>query len=153
TYISDAVVTTNSDGFATATLTTPAANDYIAATATDASGNTSQFSMVDTDGDGLADSWETSGIDVNLDGTSDLTLAVASALRKDLCVEYDSMNTLAPPPAAISDVVTTFANAPSASINNPPPNQSLGINLHADNGGDPSITLAPWNATDSGGFP
>ena len=31
---------------------------YISVTATDSAGNTSEFSMVDTDGDALADAWE-----------------------------------------------------------------------------------------------
>ena len=35
---------------------------------TDPAGNTSEFSMVDTDADGLADAWEMHGIDANEDG-------------------------------------------------------------------------------------
>ena len=51
----------------------------------------------DTDGDGLLDSWETSGLDINGDGTIDLDLPAmgANPLHKDLFVEVDLMDGVA----------------------------------------------------------
>jgi hypothetical protein len=46
----------------------------------------------DEDGDGLFNSWETTGIDANGDGTVDLTLPGANPLHKDLYVEVDWMD-------------------------------------------------------------
>jgi hypothetical protein len=45
----------------------------------------------DKDGDGLLDTWETSGIDFDGDGTMDLTLPGATADHKDIFVELDYM--------------------------------------------------------------
>jgi hypothetical protein len=45
----------------------------------------------DKDGDGLFDTWETSGIDIDGDGTADLTLPGATADHKDIFVELDYM--------------------------------------------------------------
>lgn len=45
----------------------------------------------DKDGDGLFDTWETSGIDINGDGTVDLTLPGATPDHKDIFVELDYM--------------------------------------------------------------
>lgn len=45
----------------------------------------------DKDGDGLLDTWETSGIDIDGDGTVDLTLPGATPDHKDLFVELDYM--------------------------------------------------------------
>lgn len=45
----------------------------------------------DKDGDGLFDTWETSGIDIDGDGTADLTLPGATPDHKDIFVELDYM--------------------------------------------------------------
>lgn len=77
----------------------------------------------DRDGDGLFDSWETGGIDVNRDGTVDLPLHQApfgaDPFRKDLFVESDFMadpnHSHAPPAGTLQDVVDAFAAAPVTS--------------------------------------
>jgi uncharacterized repeat protein (TIGR01451 family) len=74
----------------------------------------------DRDGDGLFDSWETGGIDVNRDETVDLALHLppfnADPLKKDLFVESDFMadptHSHAPAAGALQDVVDSFAAAP-----------------------------------------
>lgn len=74
----------------------------------------------DRDGDGLFDSWETGGIDVDHDDTVDLHLEQApfnaDPFRKDLFVESDFMadatHSHAPPAGALQDVVNAFAAAP-----------------------------------------
>lgn len=45
----------------------------------------------DADGDGIPDSWERGPIDINKDGTDDLTLVGASDAQKDIFVEVDYM--------------------------------------------------------------
>jgi uncharacterized repeat protein (TIGR01451 family) len=74
----------------------------------------------DRDGDGLFDSWESGGIDVDHDDTIDLALNQppynADPFRKDLFVESDFMadatHSHAPPAGALQDVVDAFAAAP-----------------------------------------
>ena len=74
----------------------------------------------DRDGDGLFDSWEIGGIDVNRDEKVDLPLHLApynaDPQRKDLFVESDFMadtaHSHAPSAAALQDVVNAFAVAP-----------------------------------------
>ncbi len=88
--------------------------------------------MVDSDGDGIFDIWETSGIDADCDGTIDLPLHTMGAdpLRKDIFVEIDTMmtNYCVPSAEALNDVVAAFAAVPNAYLKNP--NGSNGINLH-----------------------
>jgi hypothetical protein len=82
----------------------------------------------DTDGDGLLDCWETSGVDFDGDGTIDLQLCVmvdtngdgvadtlecADPNHKDLFVEIDYMQFHKPDPVALGQVVQVFANAPT----------------------------------------
>ena len=88
------------------------AGEFVTATATDPNNNTSEFTH-DADLDGLLDSWETTGIDANHDGTIDLTLPGANPLHKDLYVEVDAMKGRAPTQATLDGVVTVFANAPN----------------------------------------
>ncbi len=98
----------------------------------------------DTDGDSLFDAWESSGVDVDLNGSIDVTLPGASAQRRDLFVEADCMvsdanmngslgdavdHTHCPIEGAVQDVVQAFANAP---VNNP--DGTRGIQLHVDTG-------------------
>ncbi len=83
--------------------------------------------MVDSDGDGIFDTWETSGIDGDCDGTIDLPLPTmgANPQRKDIFVEIDAMNGRPVIAAAVADVVQAFASAPVANPSGP-----LGISLH-----------------------
>ncbi len=83
-------------------------------------------STVDTDGDGLPDSWETTGIDGDCNGTIDLNLAAlgANPLHKDIFVEVDSMVGRAPATGALALVQNSFANAPVSN-----PDGTMGINL------------------------
>jgi hypothetical protein len=83
----------------------------------------------DSDGDGLPDLWETEGIDFNTDGAIDLDLPVlgANALRKDVFVEFDFMETQEPSLEELEPVIQAFADAP---VNNP--DGSTGITLHIE---------------------
>jgi hypothetical protein len=85
------------------------------------------FAQKDSDGDGLLDIWEQTGIDTNGDGTMDLNLQAAGAdpLHKDLFVEADYMELHKPKTDALAHLVAAFANAP---VTNPDNRQ--GINLH-----------------------
>ena len=89
---------------------------------------------LDTDGDGLLDSWETNGMDVDGDGLIDLPLNEepfnADPLHKDIFVEIDYMegnysHNHKPDPTALQAVVSAFATAPIAN-----PDGVNGINLH-----------------------
>lgn len=95
----------------------------------------------DKDGDGLFDTWETSGIDIDGDGTADLTLPGATPDHKDIFVELDYMaltgtgnHTHHPqrtPSGAvlavdpIQSVTNAFAAAPVSN-----PDGTTGIRLH-----------------------
>jgi len=95
----------------------------------------------DTDGDGLWDDWEISGIDTDGDGTIDIVLPDADPDRQDIYVEIDFLDcTVAggdcaagdthshrPKNDAIDAVVDAFANAPIMN-----PDGSMGITLHID---------------------
>jgi uncharacterized repeat protein (TIGR01451 family) len=87
----------------------------------------------DTDGDGLFDAWETGGVDVDLDGTVDLTLPGANSQRADLYLEIDCLaaadHSHCPRQLSIQDVVQAFANAPVAN-----PDGTTGVQLHVDTG-------------------
>jgi hypothetical protein len=98
----------------------------------------------DSDGDGLWDDWETTGIDTTGDGVPEITLSNANPQRKDLYVEVDCLvsdgngngslndpqdHTHCPPQNAMIDVATAFANAP---VNNP--DGTTGVQLHIDVG-------------------
>lgn len=100
--------------------------------------------VFDSDGDGLLDAWETTGIDVDGDGQDELNLAALGATpdHKDLFVEIDYMtasgalahthdprrtpsNTVLAT-SAIDRVETAFANSPVTN-----PDGQTGIRLHA----------------------
>jgi len=87
--------------------------------------------VVDSDGDGLFDNWETDGIDSNNDGTIDLILPGANPKYKDIYLEIDYMDSTGtshdhnPDTNAINDVVHAFKKAPVGN-----PNGSLGMALH-----------------------
>jgi len=81
----------------------------------------------DSDGDGLLNSWETTGIDVNRDGRIDLSLKAlgANPLHKDIFVEVDYMRFHKPRTQAIMNVINSFAKA---DVTNP--DRRPGITLH-----------------------
>lgn len=101
----------------------------------------------DSDGDGLPDAWETTGVDYNHDGVPDLDLKAlgASPNHKDLYIQMDWMvkppsciwlicwggRSFKPSDAAISDVRAAFAAAPVTN-----PDGSTGITAHIDAGPD-----------------
>jgi uncharacterized repeat protein (TIGR01451 family) len=98
---------------------------------------------VDTDGDGLYDSWETDGIDQDGDGSIDVTLPDADPMHKDIYVWVDYMDCAvaggdcasgdthnhAPAASVMTDARNAFANAPVAN-----PDGTTGINLHVQTG-------------------
>jgi uncharacterized repeat protein (TIGR01451 family) len=91
-FLSSIQVTTNEHGYAEFETTLPLQfGRVLSATATDSEGNTSAISMVDSDTDGVPDAWETTGIDLNEDGTIDLQLPGGNARRKTIYVEVDYM--------------------------------------------------------------
>ena len=117
---------------------------FLGATATDSSGNTSEFSpvygdpmtpgVVDSDEDGLPDDWEINGVDFNGDAIIDLDLGrkfQASWSRKDVYVEFDYMTGTKPgtqPTDGAMDLVTTaFARAPILNLDG-----TTGITLHVN---------------------
>lgn len=77
-----------------------------------------KVSLPDADGDGLLDSWETSGIDYNKDGTIDLDLAGLGATpsRKDILVEMDYLDATfhshIPRNESVQALTSAFQNAP-----------------------------------------
>jgi uncharacterized repeat protein (TIGR01451 family) len=99
--------------------------------------------VTDSDGDGLWDDWETTGIDSDGDGSVDLVLNGADPQRKDIYVEIDWMDCSVagsdcaagdthshqPKAAAIQAVVDAFTDA-----NAPNPTGPDGINLHLELG-------------------
>lgn len=94
-------------------------------------------STTDTDGDGLLNCWETTGIDFNSDGTVDLRLydvngdgtiqssEAADPNHKDIYLEIDWMAQHQPNATAVQNVVNAFASAPVAN-----PDGTTGIRLH-----------------------
>jgi hypothetical protein len=83
--------------------------------------------ILDSDGDGLLNLWETTGIDVNRDGKIDLSLKAlgANPLHKDIFVEVDYMQFHKPKSQAITNVINSFAKA---DVTNP--DRKPGITLH-----------------------
>ena len=81
----------------------------------------------DSDHDGLPDTWEQNGIDIDEDGTVDLDLPMLGAdwEHKDIFVEIDYMTTHMPNQAALTDVIDAFADSPVTN-----PDNVNGINLH-----------------------
>ncbi len=104
----------------------------------------------DADGDGLLDSWETSGFDADGDGTIDLDLPAwgADPDRMDLFVELDTANGRVLRRDDIQAMKNAFAAAPVSN-----PDGSSGITLWVDTGGavDPaSIEGAPLGTCGDG---
>jgi hypothetical protein len=131
-YLYSVAVTTDATGHGTFATLVGTSSEFISATATNNTNSTSEFSLVDTDADGLADAWETRGIDLDEDGVIDLRLGggsdpmPADPQRKDIFVEVDAMQGLAPAQSDLDRVAAVFASAPVVN-----PNGTTGITLHA----------------------
>jgi len=115
---------------------------YVAFTAlTDAGAKVVRAAMLDTDGDGLMDHWETRGIDMDLDGQADLELhhMGADPLHKDLFLEIDWLTDRTrggyepwsnqPAPYVTDRLAQMFAEAPVLN-----PDGTTGITMHIDAG-------------------
>lgn len=87
--------------------------------------------QLDSDADGLIDTWEAQGVDVDGDGRIDLDLPGmgASPRHKDIFLEIDWMPGHKLSNQAVNIVVNSFAKAPL-----PNPDGRTGIRLHVDNG-------------------
>jgi hypothetical protein len=85
----------------------------------------------DLDGDGLLNSWEQDGIDINQDGQVDLNLATLGAdpYHKDVFVEIDYMEHHKPFDESISKLISIFADSPTQN-----PDGKTGISLHIELG-------------------
>ncbi len=123
----------------------PAEQRFVSATATSAGGSTSEFSAVcrdpdgdgrsDSDGDSLCDEWETTGVDYDGDGDSDLRMPGARWNRPDVFVETDHLqgarvplDSHQLPEDAYLALQSAFANAPVRAVSGGP----TGIGLHLD---------------------
>ena len=98
---------------------------------------------VDTDGDGMLDVWETSGLHVTVGGVDkfvNLPAMGANPLHKDIFVEADYMTGHQPIPSAIWVIADAFNNAPVSN-----PDGSTGIHLHVDYGPTAPLIWAPGN--------
>jgi hypothetical protein len=83
--------------------------------------------QIDSDRDGLPNTWETTGIDINGDRIIDYNLRAqgANPLHKDIFVEVDFMQFHRPRAQAITNVINSFARAPVLN-----PDGTTGIRLH-----------------------
>jgi len=95
---------------------------------------------IDSDGDGLRDTWETAGYDANSDGTVDVNLAALGAdpYRRDVFVELDIMTDLKNRPDSDTTVFDAlqqmFASAPILNFGD-----AQGIHLVIDHSGKPCL--------------
>jgi hypothetical protein len=87
--------------------------------------------LLDSDGDGLRDVWETNGADVDSNGTVDVDLPGlgANRYRKDIFLEVDWMETCAPEREIWPIANASFEAAPVLNCDG-----SAGITLHIDHG-------------------
>ena len=71
--------------------------------------------QIDNDRDGLPNTWETTGIDINGDRIIDYNLRAqgANPLHKDIFVEVDFMQFHRPRAQAITNVINSFAQSSS----------------------------------------
>jgi hypothetical protein len=90
----------------------------------------------DGDGDGLQDSWESTGLDTDNDGTIDLDLPAlgANPNHKDLFLEFDWAPGQQPTQQAIARLKAAFAVAPMTAGGIANPDGLPGINLWVDTG-------------------
>lgn len=95
-------------------------------------------SEIDSDGDGLYDSWETpgKGIPISGGGFYDLAALGATPDRKDLFVEVDAMNDFEPEQQVLDWVRDAFANSPV--------DDNDGVRLHLVKGGDMNVSAVDW---------
>ncbi len=156
TYLGAVTAVGQADGRARVTCTFKA--KFISATATDAAGNTSEFSTVDTDGDALADAWEAKfegkggGLDVDEDGKLDLDLTKlevpTNPNHKDILVEVDAMAGYAPSAATLQRVVddpltdSGFARAPAHLVRNPDGRPGIALHVLRDETNVPAAGFA-----------
>jgi hypothetical protein len=93
---------------------------------------------IDSDGDGLRDTWETKGFDFNGDGVVDVDLKALKAdpYRRDVFVELDIMANLKyPPDSTVLDAVKRmFESAPILNVG-----EAQGIHLEIDASGKPCL--------------
>jgi hypothetical protein len=97
-------------------------------------GSANGQAQVDTDGDGLLDTWETNGIDVNNDGVIDFRLPEANPMHKNLYVEVDYMQFHRPMGGggafgSIQDVRSAFSRSP---VSNPDGNTGITLFVQVD---------------------
>lgn len=85
--------------------------------------------MIDSDEDGLFDSWETNGVDMGPDGVLDLASLGADPQKKDVFLEFDWTAGDEPTRIAIEAVKAAFAFAPVGN-----PDGSSGVRLWVDTG-------------------
>ena len=155
-YMDSVSVVTNDSGWAflNVTLNRIVYNfDYISALAVDAEGNTSEFSraycLMDSDGDGLYDCWETAGdgIDINADGLIDLDLYSrgARSYHKDIFIEIDYMLGFRPSEAALNMVRKAFSEIPNKYLNNPDRAEGIKLTLEiSDTLQNELLPGSPW---------
>lgn len=126
---------------------------YVAfAALTDAGTKVVRAAMLDTDGDGLMDHWETRGIDMDHDGQADLKLhrMGADPLRKDLFIEIDWLTDRTsgsykpwsnqPAPYVTHRAARTFSEAPVLN-----PDGTSGVTVHIDAGPGVDATGSPFS--------
>ena len=122
------------------------AESAIVVGATDRFGNSSELSNCfdDGDGDGINDSWEQKGADVDRDGKVDVPLDKMGADPKhqDIFVEFDAMLGYAFGQGSLDPVIEAFDKAPVQNLDG-----SQGIHLHVDMG--PESLMSGPNAWDS----
>ena len=160
--IPGAIVTTDAKGFVTVTIRINLTDEFISATATDLSDwNTSEFSPVDTDGDAIADAWETRGIDYDEDGTIDLVLTNSHTRLKDIYVEIDAMSNRVPDMDNLARVNggtvdkrgnfqnDGFFNAPADAVQNPSGAEGIIVHMELD---ETNLPLAAWSANETNEF-
>jgi len=147
-FLGATTITTDTNGVSELESSFADTDKFISVTATDLTDlNTSEFSPVDTDGDAIADAWETTGIDFNEDGTNDLTLVAADPMRKDIYVEIDAMTGRAPDMKNLARVrVGTgsddgFLSAPNALVQNPNGLDGILVHLELD---ETDLPLNAW---------
>jgi hypothetical protein len=139
-YIGSVNVTTNAAGRALFDYNAGPTSDalFVTATATDAAGNSSEYSqttcLADHDQDGIPDCNETPGwpTDINSDGKYELDLYARGARPDsiDIFVEIDAINGYAPPAGMIPMVKAAFSGLPKAYLNAPP--VVNGIAIHSE---------------------
>ena len=110
------------------------------------------WAALDSDGDGLLDTWEDSGYTRPGGGTVNLPAMGASKYRKDILIESDWVAVAAPSVNVFTTSINTFAQAPVLN-----PDGSKGIDLIIDRGQGGPFTeggeiLAPHNTIWFGGI-